>query len=171
MRKLLILGAGVYGEILFELAAQLGAYGKIGFLDDFRIGSNILGTCEEFSLFADAETDMVPAFGNSIFRSFWLERLTVAGIRVPTLIHPDACVSPGARLGRGTVILSRAVVETNVTLEPGCIVGNGALVERDCVLETCVHVEPGAVIQAANRIPACRKVESGTVISDGAYPL
>ena len=160
-----------YAETLCDLARELGIYVKIGFLDDFQTGSHILGTCAEFLLFADDETDVVPAFGNNMIRRFWLDRLTEAGISVPTLIHPRAYVSPRARLGPGTVILPMAVVNTNVTLAPGCIVNIGALVDHDCVLETCVHVAPGAVVKAANRIPACMKVEAGAVISGGEFPL
>ena len=54
MKKLLILGAGGYGKTVADLAAQLGGYSKIAFLDDGQTGGNILGTCQEFEVFAEA---------------------------------------------------------------------------------------------------------------------
>ena len=169
MRKLLILGAGGYGQTVYDLAQQLGRYDKIGFLDDRKPG--VLGKCAEFVLFADEDTEVYPAFGSNETRLFWLEQLENAGIPIPTLIHPRAYVSPTASIGAGTVILPMAVVNTNVRVENGCIVNIGALIDHDCVLETGVHLAPGAIVKAGNRITAGRKIESGEVIQNGTFPL
>ena len=75
MRKLLILGAGGYGKTVADMAAQLGCYQKIAFLDDGKEGvPGVRGTCEEFLQFADESTEMYPAFGNNEVRMAWLER-------------------------------------------------------------------------------------------------
>ena len=171
MKKLLILGAGGFGQTVANLAAELGGYGKIAFLDDGRTGGNILGTCGEFSAFADGDTQMYPAFGNNATRLHWLETLTAAGITVPTLVHPRAYVSSTASLGMGTVVLPMAVVNTNVSVGSGCIINIGALVDHDCVVEDGTHLAPGAIVKAENRIPAGSKIESGVVVNNREYPL
>ena len=171
MRKLLILGAGGYGRTVADVARQLGVYDKIGFLDDGRSGGEILGKCEEYDLFCDDDTEVYPAFGNNQVRKQWLERLQWEDIPVATLVHPNAYVSPTAKLGAGVVVLPMAVVNTGCALESGCIINIGALVDHDCVLESCVHLCPGVVVKAQNRIPAETKVESGTVILNGTYSL
>lgn len=171
MRKLLILGAGGYGRTVADVARQLGIYEKIGFLDDGRTGPEVLGACEEYPLFCDENTEVYPAFGNNSVRSQWLERLTEEDIPVATLVHPSAYVSPTAKLGQGVVVLSMAAVNTGCMVEDGCILNIGALVDHDCVLERCVHLCPGVVVKAENRIPAGAKIESGTVILNGTYPL
>lgn len=171
MKKLLILGAGGFGKTIAELAAQLGCYGKIAFLDDGRTGENILGTCGEFATFADGDTHMYPAFGNNETRMRWLKTLASAEIPVPTLVHPKSYVSPSAILGMGTVVLPMAVVNTNVAVGDGCIVNIGVLVDHDCILEDCVHLAPGAIVKAENRLPAGCKIESGVVINNREYPL
>ena len=112
MKKLLILGAGGYGKTVADLASQLGCYDKIAFLDDGRSGEGILGRCSEFVSFADGNTEMYPAFGNSTIRMHWLKSLRDAGVTVPALVHPRAYVSPTARLGFGTVVLPMSVVNT-----------------------------------------------------------
>ena len=171
MKKLLILGAGGYGRTVAELAAQLNRYSKIAFLDDGRTGEHILGTCGEFGVFADENTEIYPAFGNNETRRQWLETLSTAGITVPVLVHPASYVSPSASLGMGTAVLPMAVVNTGVVIEDGCIINIGALVDHDCVLEDCVHLAPGAIVKAENRIPAYQKIEAGVVIQNGEYPL
>ena len=171
MKKLLILGAGGYGKTVADLAAQLGDYSKIAFLDDGQTGGNILGTCREFEVFADGDTWMYPAFGNNETRMFWLDRLRSAGITVPTLVHPRAFVSPMASLGVGSVVLPMALVNTGVSVGDGCIINIGALIDHDSVIENGVHLAPGAIVKAENRIPSGSKVNSGAVIENREYPL
>ena len=171
MRKLLILGAGGYGRTVADIARQLGVYGRIDFLDDSRSGSEILGTCEEFALFCDKDTEVYPAFGNNRVRRQWMERLKDADIPVASLIHPGAYVSPTVKLGEGVVVLPMAVVNTGCVIGDGAIVNIGALVDHDCVVEAYAHLCPGVIVKAGNRIPAEEKVESGTVILNGTYPL
>lgn len=172
MKKLLILGAGGYGKTVADVAAQLGCYRKIAFLDDAQAGSpGVLGKCEEFLQFADADTEIYPAFGNNTVRMAWMEKLEEQDVPVPTLVHPSAYVSPAAMLHSGVAVLPKAVVNTGVTVNKGCIINIGALIDHDCILEEGCHLAPGAIVKAENRIPAGRKVESGTVIENRQYPL
>ena len=172
MKKLLILGAGGYGRTVADIARQLGCYQKIAFLDDGKDEiPGVLGKCEDFLQFADESTEMYPAFGNNATRMDWLERFEEHGIRVATLVHPSAYVSPLATLYAGVAVLPMAVVNTGVTVKQGCIINIGALVDHDCVLEESCHLAPGAIVKAENRLPAGSKIESGEVIANRKYPL
>jgi len=171
VRTLLILGAGGYGRTVADVASQLGRYAQIAFLDDGREGPDILGCCADVFRFADEDTDVYPAFGNNANRVKWLNILVEHGLRVPTLVHPRAYVSPTATIGDGTAVLPMAVVNTGTAVGKGCIINIGALVDHDCVLEDGVHLAPGAIVKAENRIPAGTKINSGEVIENRRYPL
>ena len=171
MKKLLILGAGGFGKTILDVAQQLGCYEKIAFLDDNQRGSHVLGSCEEYTIFADEQTEVYPAFGNNETRMRWLEVLEEEGIVIPTLVHPRAYVSPTAKLGIGTMVLPMAVVNTGVQVGNGCIVNIGALIDHDSVLEDGVHLAPGAIVKAENRIPEKMKVDSDQVIENREFPL
>ena len=172
MKKLLILGAGGYGKTVADVARQLGCYQKIAFLDDGKEGiPGVLGKCEDFLQFADEDTEMYPAFGNNTVRMKWMERFEEAGIRVPTIVHPSAYVSPLATLYAGVTVLPMAVVNTGVIVRNGCIINIGALIDHDSIIEAGCHLAPGAIVKAENRIPAGSKIESGTVIENRQYPL
>ena len=172
MRKLLILGAGGYGKTVADVAQQLGYYDKIAFLDDVKAGQpGVLGNCDEVYSFADESTEMYPAFGNNAVRMAWMERFEEAGVRVPTIVHPSAYVSPLATLYAGVAVLPMAVVNTGVTVKNGCIINIGALVDHDSVIEAGCHLAPGAIVKAENRIPAGSKIDSGEVIENREYPL
>ncbi|MBQ3194479.1 MAG: hypothetical protein IJB59_13025 [Oscillospiraceae bacterium] len=171
MKKLLILGAGGYGKTIADVARQMDCYDKIAFLDDGKQGPDILGRCEEYTMFCDDRTEVYPAFGNNEARMNWLNRLLEEEIPVPTLVHPSAYVSPCAVLGEGTVVLPMAVVNTGVTVEAGCIINIGALIDHDCVIEAGVHLCPGVIVKAENRIASGEKIESGEVILARIYPV
>ena len=171
MKKLLILGAGGYGKTIADVAAQLGCYEQIAFLDDVSADSRVLGRCTDYLQFADGSTEMYPAFGNNELRMKWLDMLEEEGITVPTLVHPRAYVSPSAKVGAGTVVLPLSVVNTNVTVGNGCIINIGALIDHDSVVGDGTHLAPGAIVKAENRVPEGIKIDSGEVIKNRAYPL
>lgn len=169
--KLIILGAGGYGQTVADLAQQCGQYASVVFLDDSAVGDQVVGTCGEFIHFKGADVQMYPAFGDQQARLCWLNRLAQADINSPVIIHPTAYVSPTATVEAGAVILPRAVVNTSCTVKRGCIVNCGAIVDHGCVLEEGVHVCLGAIVKAENRIPQGMKIEAGQVVENRAYPL
>ena len=171
MKRLMILGAGGYGKTIADVAAQLGCYERIGFLDDNSTDGCVLGKCMDYLGFADGHTAFYPAFGNNGVRMQWLSRLLEAELSVPTLVHPRAYVSPTASLGVGTMVLPMAVVNTGVTVEKGCIINIGTLIDHDSVIGEGTHLAPGAIVKAENRIPSMWKLNSGEVVENRQYPL
>ena len=165
--RLVILGAGGYGRTVCDLAEQSGRYERILFLDD---NSPIAaGKCADYAAFLDNDTEFYPAFGNNAGRLEWLERLSGAGAKVMTLIHPTAYISPRAEIGMGSVILPKAIVNTDTRVERGVIVNCGAIIDHGCVIGEGAHICLGAIIKAENHIPSCMKVEAGVVIENRKY--
>lgn len=167
MNDLLILGAGGYGRTVAEAAQELGAFGRIAFLDDRAQGKDILGPCASYKDYKENFMFAYPAFGANDLRADWICKLKEAGYIVPVLVHPRAFVSPSAKLESGTVVLAQAAVGTNTVVKSGVIVNMGAIADHDCVLEECVHLAPGAIVKAGNHIAARQKIESGTVVERG----
>ena len=169
--RLVILGAGGYGRTVAGVAAQMGRFEEIRFLDDHSDAPDIMGACCDFAQMIGDNTAFYPAFGNNEARMDWLHRLMEAGCNVPTVIHPTAYVSPTARVMPGTVILPHAIVNTGCEIRTGCIVNCGAIIDHGCVLEEGVHVCLGAIVKAENHIPRCMKIEAGEVVQNRTYPL
>lgn len=167
--RLIIIGAGGYGQTVADVARQSVLFDQVLFLDDHALGEDVLGKCEDFLMFREEETMFYPAFGNNMLRLEWLDRLEANGCRVPVLIHDTAYVSPKAEICTGTVVLPKAVVNTGCVVSRGCIVNCGAIVDHGCVLEEGVHVCLGAIVKAENQISACSKIEAGQVIENRTY--
>lgn len=169
--KLIILGAGGYGRTVADLANQLNIFSRIDFLDDNAVNAAVIGTCSEYSQFIAPDTYMYPAFGNGELRLQWIDQLIREGIPVPTLIHPNAYVSPTSVIGEATVVLPNAIISTDSVVKRGCLINCGAIIDHDCIIEDGTHICLGAIIKADNRIPRCTKVEAGVVIENRTYPV
>ena len=169
--KLVIIGAGGYGQTVYDVAEQSGKYEKIMFLDDNKIAENVVGKCADFEKFIDEETEIYPAFGNNEARLSFIEKLEEKDANIPVIVHNTAYISPKAKLEKGTVVLPKALINTDTVVEKGCIINCGAIVDHGCVIEKGTHVCLGAIVKAENRIPACMKVEAGQVIENRTYKL
>lgn len=169
--RLIIIGAGGYGQTVADIARQSGLFNQVLFLDDHVLGEDVLGNCKDFLMFNEEDTMFYPAFGNNMLRLEWLDRLEANGCLMPVLIHDTAYVSPRAEIGTGTVVLPKAVVNTDCVVNRGCIVNCGAIVDHGCVLEEGAHICLGAIVKAENRIPACSKIEAGQVIENRIYEV
>ena len=167
--RLVILGAGGYGQTVADVASQLKRYNEILFLDDNAISA--VGKCEDYKEYLDSEFEIYPAFGNNEMRLEWINCLLEEGARVPTIIHPTAYVSPSVVVECGNVILPNAVVNTSCYLGKGCIINCGAIIDHGCVMEDGVHICLGAIVKGDNRIKKCIKIEAGEVIPARKYPV
>lgn len=165
MKRLIVLGSGGYGHTVADVAEQL-EYNTL-FLDDSLLEHKL----STFSSYIEDQTEFIPAFGNNEFRLSWCKKITTAGGKLATLIHPTAYVSPRASVSSGTVILPHSVINTDVVINRGCIINIGALIDHDCVIEEGVHLCLGAIVKGENRIPRCIKIEAGEVVERGQYPL
>ena len=169
--RLVILGAGGYGQTVMDIAESSGKYDEIVFLDDSSSAANVVGKCGDYARFLNDNTEFYPAFGNNSLRLDFIEKLESLGAKIITLIHPDAYISPRATIALGCAVFPKAVVNTDTKVEKGCIINIGALVDHGCIIEKGVHISPGAVVKAENRIPALMKIESGEVIQNRKYAL
>lgn len=169
--RLVIIGAGGYGQSVGDAASQLKRYSEIVYLDDDLSKGGVSGKCEAFSDCIADDTEFYPAFGNNELRLSWIVRIENAGGKLATIIHPSAYVSPNSSIGHGVVVMPMASIGTGCSVFDGAIINMGAIVDHGCIIEECVHVAPGAIIKAENRIPMLTKVESGTVIQNREYPL
>jgi sugar O-acyltransferase (sialic acid O-acetyltransferase NeuD family) len=68
------------------------------------------------------------------------------GLRIGTLVHPDASVCASATLGAGTQVLAFGLVAADARVGEACIVNHRASIDHECVLGDGVHLAPGATL-------------------------
>lgn len=161
MKTLLIIGAGGHGQVVKEIAEDLG-YEKIAFLDD---NSPIaIGKISDIHKFKEEYQDAFVGIGNNTFRGKLIEQLQKVGYTVPVLIHPSAYISRTATIGVGTVIEPKAIVNAHAKIGKGCIISVGSIIDHDTVLGNCVHANAGSIVKAGGSVDAFDKLEAGQVV-------
>ena len=171
MRRLIILGAGGFGQTVGDLARQSGKYKDVCFLDDGKVGSEILGKVADYTKFKSEETEMIPALGNNELRLKLAQKIESVGIVLATIVHASAYVSPTAEIAAGTVVLPMALINTHCKVGRACIINCGAMIDHGCVIEDGVQLCIGAAIKAENRIAALSKIEACQVIESRTFPV
>lgn len=150
-KNLLILGAGGHGKVVADTALITGKWEQIAFLDDREelhevMGIPVIGKFVDFKLFRKDYHYAFVAIGNNKLRLEWIERLSNAGFKIPSIIHPVSFVSRSCSIGEGTVVMAGAIINANTNIRRGCIINTSSSIDHDCILEDGVHISPGAHI-------------------------
>ena len=171
--NLLIIGAGQYGLMAFEIAQAMGRFDKIAFLDDSFVDRHpehsegscpvVIGTTRDIErLSADYHYGFV-AIGNPDVRRKLTEQLRYNCITPAILVHPSAYVSPSAQLQKGVCIEPNATVQTGAVVAAGSFIASGAVVRHDAFVGEFCHVDCNAVVESVAIVPAATRIPCNSV--------
>lgn len=160
-RTLLILGAGQYGSVAYEIANAMNCFEKIAFLDDSS--ERAIGKLSMYAELKGEFTHAVVAIGKTSVRMQWLAKLRAAGYHLDPLIDPRAYVSPTSRIGGGTIIEPYAVVQPNATIGRGCLICSGSVLKHNSHVSDGCYIDANAVVIPRAIVPHDVKVECGKV--------
>lgn len=163
-RRLLILGAGQYGQVVRETAESMGCFDEIAFLDDMNPAA--AGKMADAEKLHGQYTDVAVAIGNPQVRRQWIDRLTEIGYDLPVIRHPQSIVMLSARVAEGSIIEAMAVVNSYVEVGKGCLICAGAVVNHNAVVENCCQIDCNAVVTARSHVPQGTKVPCGQVFEN-----
>jgi sugar O-acyltransferase (sialic acid O-acetyltransferase NeuD family) len=158
--RLVIVGAGGFGREVHGVVEALGATGGavelVGYADDAgtsdvllaRLGTARLGTIDMLTRDGQLGPDVgyVIAIGDGEVRRRIDERLTAAGRRPATLVHPMATVGGDNRIAEGCILTAGARVTTNIVLGRHTQLHVNSAIGHDSVLDDFVSVYPGATV-------------------------
>ena len=167
-KNLLIVGAGIYSIVASEIAADMGCFERIDFIDDASkttpTGIEVLGTTGDLDRLAPEYDNIVVAIGNPSVRLSLLDRIKAqTTYRVVSLISPKAYISPSAQIMSGCIIEPMAVVQAKSVICPGCIISAGAVVNHAAKCHDGVHVDCNATVEGYCIVPSGTKIHSGEV--------
>lgn len=167
-----VLGAGGHGRVIADTATVSGRWSDIIFFDDNSVGSCIANTWSVAGTFADFFGDQnncdaaIVGIGDNKSRKSAQEKIIGAGIPIATVVHPNAFVSPRAKLGIGVVVFAGVQIQLGADIGNGCIINTSATIDHDCVLGDFVHVSPGARIAGGVVIGSQTWIGIGAVIKE-----
>lgn len=169
-KKLLILGAGGFGQSIAELAELLCKWKSISFVDDRWSEQQQAGRYTIIANIQSLETidvnnfEAIIAVGNNQIRQKWQQLLLDLSIPLTTIIHPQTVIAPSAKIGQGVSIMTGCVIGTNTIIQDGAILNMGTLLDHDVVVEQFVHLSIGVKVASNNIIPTFSFLEVGSII-------
>ncbi|MDD4892241.1 MAG: acetyltransferase [Phycisphaerae bacterium] len=86
-----------------------------------------------------------------------------------TVIHPTACVSGTAEVGRGAFVGAFAFVGPKAKIGDCAIINNGAVIEHECVVGRAAHVASGAVLSGRAQVGEGTLIGAGAVVRLGQH--
>jgi len=176
MRPLVLVGGGGHCRSCIDLVEQEGRYAIAGIVDlPGKRGQHVLS----YEIFADDDMleELVGQYKNFLVtvgqikdpgpRKQLFSRLRELGARLPILVSPQAYVSPHARVGAGTVVLTFAVINAGARVGENCIINTRAVVEHDVQIGDHCHLATGCLVNGGARIEQEVFVGSGAVVREG----
>jgi sugar O-acyltransferase (sialic acid O-acetyltransferase NeuD family) len=166
--KVLIVGVGGHGQVVADiLLSQSGGPWPAGFLDDDPalhgrtiLTLPVLGPVDAWSRMPhDA---LIMAIGDNRTRARFYRRLTAAGERFVSAIHPSAVIGRAVNIEPGTVVCAGAIINTGCHIGPNSIINTAALVDHHTTIGSHVHIGPGA------RLGGVVCIGDGTLVGIGA---
>ncbi len=153
MKALYIYGAGGHGEVISDIA-NLHGYDEIIFLDDENPNHPKLSDI-------GSRQDIPIAIGiaSNQRRKVIFQKLKSMGLKILTLIHPSAVISPSVTIGQGCIIMAGVIVNTNSQIKDGVILNSGSIIEHECFIGEFAHISPG--------VSVARKVNIGPLVHVG----
>lgn len=162
--RVVIIGAGGHGKVIADNAVKNG-YSDICFVDDYATGYcmdfPIIGMISDIPTLDDGKTDFIIGIGNSAARKCIAERYPVNWV---VLIHPSAHIGLNVSIGKGSVVMAGAVINTSATIGDHCIINTGAIVEHDNQLGDYVHISPGVALGGTVQVGTLTHVGIGAMV-------
>ena len=149
MKKLIIIGYGGHGRSVEWIAKENKKWTEIFYLDEIKSGGNILGKFEDRLKFK--AYDFFVGIGDNQTRKRIQEQLISEGFNVVSIIAKNA-ITTNAKMGIGSIIMNRCLINVDSVIGNGVIVNNGSIIEHDCVIQDFTHISPNVSIGGTSNI-------------------
>ena len=167
MKSVIIIGASGHGKVIADIIQKSGD--KVyGFLDDNTelsdtfLGFPVLGTIDKYKKYSNI-AEFVIAIGDAETRNAISKKIQDVGIY--TAIHPTAVISNlDVTIGKGTVIMANAVINSGSRIGEFCIINTGAIVAGTVYVGQYTWIGIGAVV--SNNLKICENciIRAGAVV-------
>lgn len=172
-KKVIIIGAGGHAKVIADIVEK-SKDKVLGFLDD-NLAINtiiikkkdikVLGKVKECIKFVNENPDIefIIGIGNN------KKRKDIANqnkLNYYTAINPSSQIAVDVDIGRGTVIMANACINTSTKIGEHCIVNTGAIVEHDNKINDYVHISPNATLCGTVEVGELTHIGAGAIINN-----
>ena len=169
---LILIGGGGHCKSCIDVIELEDKYRIAGIVDlpeklgQFLMGYSYLAVDDDLLILSKQYNYFLITLGqisNAEARMFRFNYLVKLGVTFPTIISPLAYVSKHAKIGQGTIIMHRALVNAGSITGDNCIINTNAHIEHDVVIGDHCHIATGAIINGGVQVGDGSFIGSGAV--------
>ena len=153
--KLGIIGAGGHGKVVGDIALSLN-YNQIFYFDDINKSKEIkflgdyAGKINKINEYK--AIPFIIAIGDNNKRKDIFFELIKKEYKIISLIHPSSFVSKYAKIGKGTAVMPKTVINASTKISNSCIINTSSSIDHDCSINSFCHICPGVNIAGGVKI-------------------
>lgn len=172
-RKVVVYGASGHGKVVADIVQLNSGLNLLGFLDDGvpvgpgPLGFKVLGGGAWLDTPEAKGVEVVFGIGRNQTRARIFQQLSDKGVRILTVVHPQAVVAGTASLGAGTVVMANASINPDARIGKAAIINTGAVVEHDCELGDFAHISPNAAMGGGAKLGMGAWLGLGATVNPG----
>ena len=171
MSEIVIYGAGGHAKVIADIVESSGIHTIAGFLDDNKkpgtkfFGYEILGGIEQVGNISSG----IVAIGDNWTRKVIVNKINIINpeFEFITAIHPNASIGRGVKIGRGTVIMAGAIVNSDASIGDFSIINTKSSVGHDSILGDFVTIAPNATLGGNVRVDECSTLSISSTVLHG----
>jgi len=157
--KIILIGGGGHAKVIISIIKKMDEFRIIGYTDPDNRG-DILGV--EYlgidDLLQEVIRDHPSAAAAAVVgvgmlkssdarkRKHLFNLAGSLGLKLPSIISPDAVVNEDVKIGDGTIVMDGAVVNSGSAIGAGVILNTNCSVDHDCKISSFAHIAPGATL-------------------------
>ena len=171
-KKILLLGAGKHAESCIDVIESTKKYKIEGLIGSkYEIGKLVCGykvILEDKNIpsLTNKNISVVVSLGqikSAEKRKKFYNILKNNMINIPSIISPQAYVSKFSKIKNGTMVMHRAIINSNVSIGANCIINSNALIEHGVKIGDNCHISTSATINGGVTIEDEVFVGSGSI--------
>ena len=178
--KVILIGAGQHCNVVMYNIAAEGKYevACIAEVDEGKWNTTVNGVLvEPFKNFNEEAMRRIEekyktnlffiSFGSMRWRKPVFEYVSSHGWEAINVIHPDAVVSPTAKIGKGVLIECGCLITPSPIIGNNVVVNTGSQVNHDNIIEDHVYIASGVILSGGVTIGNNTLLDDGVIVTLG----
>jgi len=176
MNKIILVGAGGHAYSSIDVIEEEDKFKIIGLIDK-NFPSNktiakykIIGNDDDLNNLRKKYKYALVTVGqikNPISRVKIYDKLKTQNYILPVIKSPKSYVSKYSKIGEGTIVMHRAIINIDSLIGSNCIINTSSLIEHNSVIGSHCHISTKAIINGDVTIGDKTFIGSGSVIFQG----
>ena len=162
---MIIYGASGHAKVILDCLKAQGVTVKAIFDDNPKVRKLLeLDVHHNYSSELYPDEELIIAIGNNQIRKKIADKISIFNPPPLALCDPSTTISNNVHIGKGSVILHQAVIQSSTSTGKYVILNTGATVDHDCMLGDFVHIAPNTTLCGGVSVGEGTLVGAGSVV-------